>query len=79
MPRPLPTCKNVTCPNYRSNANVIVLQECQADVSFGCKSCGGVQVLTLDWRRGKMELEHQRFGRPEWARTRAFFFQGKRA
>jgi len=79
MPRPLPVCKNETCPSYRSNSAVIVLQERQADVTFGCKNCGGVEVRVLDNRRGAMELQHQRYGRPEWARNRAYFFQGKRA
>jgi len=77
MPRPLPTCKNATCPNYRSNANIIVIQERKEDVTFGCKTCGSVQVLTLDWRRGQQELQYQRYGRPEYAKTRAFFFQGR--
>ena len=79
MPKPLPTCKERTCPNYRSNSAMIVIQERPEDCTFGCKTCGSVQVVTLDWRRGKMELEHQRYGRPEWARNKAYFFQGKRA
>lgn len=79
MPLLLPRCKNETCPHYRTSDSVIVLQERPTDVTFGCKACGGVEVRVLDKRRGQMELEHQRYGRPEWARTRAFFFQGKRA
>ena len=79
MPRPLPTCKNAQCARYRSNAEMVVIQERPADVTFGCRCCSSIQVVTLDWRRGNMELEHQRYGRPEWARNKAYFFQGKRA
>jgi len=79
VPRPLPVCKNETCPRFRTSDEVIVLQERPADVTFGCRACGGVEVRVLDNRRGQQELEYQRYGRPEYARTRAFFFQGKRA
>lgn len=76
MPRPCPPCKNETCPSYRSNKAIIVLQERPEDVSFGCKDCGGVEVRVLDPRRGKQEADYQRYGRPEYARNRRFFFQG---
>jgi hypothetical protein len=79
MPRPIPPCKNETCPTYRSNSAVIVLQERKEDVTFGCKNCGGVEVRILDPRRGQQELEYQRYGRPEYARNRAYFFQGSRS
>jgi hypothetical protein len=73
MPKPLPGCKNRTCPSYGKNEQVILLKETPQEAVFGCKVCYGVEVRTLDWRRGQMGLQHQRYGRPEWARTKAFF------
>lgn len=77
MPDQLPVCKNETCPSYRSNKAVIVLQERPEDVTFGCKNCGGIEVRVLDKRRGQQEAGYQRYGRPEYARNRRFFFQGR--
>lgn len=77
MPRPLPVCKNETCPCYKTNKEVIVIQERQVDVTFGCKACGGIEVRVIDNRRGQQELQYQRYGRPEYARNRAYFFQGR--
>lgn len=77
MPLPLPVCKNSSCPSYKSNAQVIVLQERPEDVTFGCKACLGIEVRTLDPRRGQQERQYQKYGRPEYARTKAFFFLGK--
>lgn len=76
--REKPVCKNTTCPSYRSNAQVIVLSETPNDVTFGCKTCHGVHVITLNSKRGQQELAYQRHGRPEYARNRRFFFQGSR-
>lgn len=76
MPKPLPTCKNETCPCYRSNKEMIVLQERPADVSFGCKLCGSVQVRTLDWRRAQ-QGRYEQATNPEYARERKRFFLGK--
>lgn len=77
MPRPLPCCKNETCPTYKSSSGVIVIQERPEDVVFGCKNCGGIEVRVLDKRRGQQELQYQRYGRPEYARNKAYFFQGR--
>lgn len=76
MPHKIPVCKNQSCPKYKSNSEVIVLMEKPEDVSFGCKACGGIEVLTLDWRRadqGNYELRTN----PEYARKRRMFFQGR--
>jgi len=78
MPRPLPTCKNSTCPKYRTSDEIIVLQERQADVTFGCKACAGVQVVTLDWRRAE-QANYERRTNPEYARRQRMFFLGKHA
>lgn len=78
MPHQLPSCKNSTCPLFRSNKEVIVLQERKEDVSFGCKACGGVQVRTLDWRRAA-QANYERLNNPEYARERKRFFLGKNA
>lgn len=73
----LPTCKNETCPRYKTSDEMLVLQERKEDVTFGCRACGGIQVRTLDWRRATQENSYIRGGRPEYARNRAFFFQGR--
>lgn len=78
MPHQLPACKNDTCPCYRSNREVIVLQESREDVTFGCKACGGIQVRTIDWRRAD-QANYERFNNPEYARVRKRFFLGKLA
>lgn len=78
MAKAPPNCKNRTCPLFGSNREVIVLQERVEDVSFGCKGCGGVEVRTLDPRRGQQELQYQQYGRPEYARNKAYFFQGSK-
>lgn len=78
MPRmTIPNCLNSTCPCYKSNRDMIVIQERPEDVTFGCKACGGVQVRTLDWRRATQENIYRMRGRPEYARERAFFFMGR--
>lgn len=77
MPKPLPCCKNKTCPLYGKNDEVILLNETPQEAVFGCKVCKGVEVRTLDWRRGQQELQYRRYGRPEYARTKAFFSMGK--
>lgn len=77
MSKPCPPCLNSSCPSYKSNQAVIVLRETSQDVTFGCKTCGGVHVRTLDWRRGAQERIYQQYGRPEYARNKSFFFQGK--
>lgn len=77
MPRPLPVCLNKTCPKYKTNDEVMVLKETPMEAVFGCRACGGVHVRTLDWRRGQQGLQYMQRGRPEYARERAFFFQGK--
>lgn len=76
MPHRLPTCKNPTCPKYKTRDEVIVLQERPEDVSFGCKACGGVQVRTLDWRRAE-QVNYEKRTNPEYARERKRFFYGK--
>lgn len=76
MPHKLPVCKNQSCPKFKTNDEVMVLVERKEDVSFGCKACGGVEVKTLDWRRadqGNYEIKT----RPEYARIRRRFFQGR--
>jgi hypothetical protein len=78
MAHQLPTCKNSTCPNFHSNKEVIVLQERKEDVTFGCKTCGGVQVRTLDWRRAQ-QVNYERLTNPEYARQQKRFFLGKYA
>lgn len=77
MPKPCPACKNRTCPDYKSNRAVIVIKENPQDVVFGCKTCLGVEVRTLDWRRGQQERAYQEYGRPEYARVKRMFFQGR--
>jgi hypothetical protein len=77
MSHRLPVCRNETCPSYKSNRAIVVIQERKEDVTFGCKDCKGIQVRTLDWRRATQEGDYQKYGRPEYARTRAFFFQGR--
>ena len=72
-----PVCRNRMCPKYHSNSEVIILKYGDADVTFGCKACGGIHVRTTNHRRGEQALDYQRHGRPEYARDRAFFFQGK--
>jgi len=72
-----PVCRNETCPKFRTRDEVIVLRETPTDVSFGCKACGGLHVVTLDPRRGEQERDYQTKGRPEYARNRRFFFQGR--
>ena len=76
MPRPLPTCKNDTCPCYRTSKDMIVIQERPEDVTFGCKACGGIQVRTLDWRRAQQGIYNQQ-ANPEYARERKRFFLGR--
>jgi len=76
MPLPLPRCKNETCPSYKSNREVVVLQERREDVTFGCKTCGGGQVRTLDWRRAE-QANYERLTNPEYARITKRFFLGK--
>ena len=78
MAHRLPACRNETCPCYRSNRDMIVLVERPEDVSFGCKSCGGVQVRTLDWRRAE-QANYERATNPEYARRQKRFFLGKLA
>ena len=78
MSHTLPTCKNPTCPCYRSNREVIVIQERKEDVTFGCKACTGVQVRTLDWRRAE-QVNYERRTNPEYARRQKRFFLGKLA
>jgi hypothetical protein len=77
MSHRLPVCRNETCPSFRSNKAMVVIQERREDVTFGCRDCKGIQVRTLDWRRAEQERVYQERGRPEYARTRAFFFQGR--
>ena len=76
MSHQLPSCKNQTCPLYKSNKEIIVIQERKEDVTFGCKVCGGVQVRTLDWRRAS-QLNYERSTNPEYARQQKRFFLGK--
>jgi len=76
MARELPTCKNETCPCFRSNREVIILVDHGADISFGCKACGGVQVVTMDWRRAEQK-RYEMATNPEYARERKRFFLGK--
>ena len=55
-----------------------MLRERPEDATFGCLACGGLQVVTLDWRRaeqGNYELRTN----PEYARTQKRFFLGKHA
>lgn len=76
MPKPLPVCKNRTCPRYRTNIEVIVLQETQADATFGCRACGGIEVRTTDWRRAEQQ-RYENINNPEYARKRRMFFLGR--
>lgn len=77
MSKPLPPCLNRTCPKYKTNESMIVLQYGETDVTFMCKCCNGIHVRTLNWNRATQENMYRRYGRPEHARTKAFFFQGK--
>lgn len=77
MPAKLPVCKNSSCPKFKSRDEVIVIQERPEDVTFGCKACAGIEVRTLDPRRGQQEADYNKYGRPEYARNKRFFFQGK--
>jgi hypothetical protein len=76
MPHTLPGCKNKTCPSYLSNREVIVIKETPQEVVFGCKTCTGVEVRTLDWRRGQ-QANYERLTNPEYARQQKRFFLGK--
>lgn len=78
MAKELPICKNETCPDYKSNRAIKLINEDAANYVFGCKTCRGVQVVTVNWKRGEQENDYARKGRPEYARTRAYFDLGKR-
>lgn len=75
----LPPCKNTTCPDNGSNRAVKIIKEDDANYVFGCKTCLGVQVVTVNWKRGEQEHDYIQHGRPEYARQRAFFDLGKRS
>lgn len=77
LSQPLPPCRNETCPRYRHNEQMVIVKEGDADITFGCKVCLGIQVVTVNWRRGEQENDYQRFGRPEYARKRAYFDLGR--
>jgi hypothetical protein len=77
----LPRCKNKNCPLQGTDRNeTILLKEAETFWTFGCKACGGLEVRTkpMGWRAGQQENDYQRYGRPEYARTKAFFFLGSR-
>lgn len=77
MASEIPACKNRDCPRFGSNKEVIILKETASYTSFGCKVCLGVNVQVTDWRQASQVNTYAQRGRPEYARERAFFFQGR--
>jgi hypothetical protein len=77
MSKPLPPCLNRDCSKYKSNEMMAVIKYDDTSVTFFCKSCQGIHVRTIDWRRATQENQYRTYGRPEYARTKAHFFLGK--
>jgi hypothetical protein len=77
MSKPLPPCMNRTCPSYMKNEMMAVIKYDETTVTFFCKRCQGIHIRTIDWRRATQENKYRTYGRPEYARTKAYFFQGR--
>ena len=75
----LPRCKNSSCPRYHSNQEMILLKEDDTSFLFGCRACKGIHYITKSsgWKRAQQENLYRTRGRPEYARDKAYFFQGR--
>lgn len=75
----IPYCRNKTCINYNNNKTVILLADTDDHWLFGCSACKGIEYRTkpIGWKRAAQENSYRVKGRPEYARERAFFFQGR--
>ena len=71
----IPRCRNKEC----QRSDTFILLEQDTHIVIGCKTCKGVHVITSPhgWKAGEQYSDYQRSGRPEYARSRAYFFQGR--
>lgn len=71
----IPRCKNRAC----SDSNTVLLQETDMAWTFACINCKGIEVRSkpLAWRAGQQVKQYRQYGRPEYARNKVFFFQGR--
>jgi len=72
----MPKCKNKSCPKSDTH----LLKESPTEWVFGCYTCTGIEVRTkpAGWKAGQQNGDYHKYGRPEYARNKAFFFQGRR-